>query len=1376
MSKNIFVYPCNSYVGRAVAKAFGAAGHSVTGLAVGSSDVPECVETYYEVGDSGAASAHKQLLLTADVVVYDLLGNEQATRDAVVQLAQQPYGGREVLFVAVSSPLVWAATRPNPVASLGEWGAPDAAAAAAADTVDGLDDSAAAPAATDAGGGAAAGGGAGGEEDASWLARGTVPGRSGGGAGGGGGSGTGSADGGGSSLLGLQGERPNSSATGGSEGGRLLSPPYVAPTFSAPEDVTRRTPAVAARAALAVEQVVLRAGRRGRLRTAVVCPGLLYGEGEDDLTFFGAFKTAWTLQCRPAPGPAALSAASAAALPAAAPAPGTPGLTPGTPGASATPPPATPPPAVPTTPLSQAPPTPPAPSPVPGSTPSASQQRDPSAAAQQTPTSSAVATPGAAAAGAGAVSTPGQPAPATPLAATGPRPASSSSSNPSRPKIFVYGRGTNILPTLHVADLAAYVIALSGLAPSAATGAGGGAGAGAGSSSTAPASAATTRPVTPAVAAAAATAAAAPAVPPPAPQPSSSAPSTAGGAAAAAALAAAAAAATAAAAAAAAAAPPPPPVVLLPPSGGYFLVTDGSRVSQLELANTIAAALGLGPGEDVIEFVPETELHRHPAPLRTRMLLDLSLATTPLPPPLPSFTLSRPGGLTMQAAAVATEFTTARRLTPLRLLVTGPPLSGKTHLARRLAQQYGLVYLNTPLLLAAAADPALAAAVGLSPVTDTALIRTAMTEVATPVTGTGGAAGGRAERERERERDRDGGNTGWAGNGRVSAKTLGALLAAAMADPRAAARCRGFVLDGFPRSAAQAKAAFYVLERDEAAIAAAEAAAAAAAQQVHPKTRGGASRGQQAAPATPSNPCGVADTFEVPVGMRLVPNPLTAPTHVLELDVGEEQLRARMAAIAAAADEVASRLTGEPSTLSEPSGTFEKKPAAAGPKRGPGGKAPVSNAKDLAVAAALGHNNEAGFTRRMTAFQTWRNEDAADLRARTAAAQAAWDAEQARLAAEAARAAAEASTLKAKRRRAREEAAAAAAAAAAAGTAVGEGGGTAAGTATVIATGDEGAVQEGTVSELNGGAAAEAVEVPKPPLPQYGGLVALCLDTGASHVKIPNPTVEDGPLITVNVQPPPSAFQPAAPATTAGASAAAAAAAAATPAVPPPGSVAAAVREAATTAPPAPPPLPSLEWQVEVFLGGPHNFDGFPPPVQRLSQTGAALEAAAEAARAEAQAQRDSEAAAAAELAAAQAVTDGAEASYNYRLRSGRGEAVRRYLLQRVMPVITAALADASLERAMSEGVPERTGGGDGLGSVGSGKEVLLRVARALQAAAEEEEVSGFLDPYLDPSYGIQLAKIEAKAAREAARAAAAAAKAEREAAARHQPAEEPAA
>lgn len=55
---------------------------------------------------------------------------------------------------------------------------------------------------------------------------------------------------------------------------------------------------------------------------------------------------------------------------------------------------------------------------------------------------------------------------------------------------------------------------------------------------------------------------------------------------------------------------------------------------------------------------------------------------------------------------------------------------------------------------------------------------------------------------------------------------------------------------------------------------------------------------------------GCADVLELPTTMKLVPNPLTAPTHIIELEVGEEELRARMAAVGAAADEAVTKVAG----------------------------------------------------------------------------------------------------------------------------------------------------------------------------------------------------------------------------------------------------------------------------------------------------------------------------------------------------------------------------------------------------------------------------------------------------------------------------------
>lgn len=134
-------------------------------------------------------------------------------------------------------------------------------------------------------------------------------------------------------------------------------------------------------------------------------------------------------------------------------------------------------------------------------------------------------------------------------------------------------------------------------------------------------------------------------------------------------------------------------------------------------------------------------------------------------------------------------------------------MSGKTHLARRLARQYSLPYISVPLLLAAAADPAVAEAAGLGKI-DPALHAAAQAEL---------AAGASKEFP--------------GGTGRVSARTLGLMLAAAAADPRVAAR--GFVLDGFPRSAAQARAAFFTAVPRPGAEGAAAAEVAATAHGAH---------------------------------------------------------------------------------------------------------------------------------------------------------------------------------------------------------------------------------------------------------------------------------------------------------------------------------------------------------------------------------------------------------------------------------------------------------------------------------------------------------------------------------------------------------------
>lgn len=54
-----------------------------------------------------------------------------------------------------------------------------------------------------------------------------------------------------------------------------------------------RRPAAAALATYHVEQLLLRCNRPGRLAAHVVCPGVLYGAGEDDSQMHRLWRAAW---------------------------------------------------------------------------------------------------------------------------------------------------------------------------------------------------------------------------------------------------------------------------------------------------------------------------------------------------------------------------------------------------------------------------------------------------------------------------------------------------------------------------------------------------------------------------------------------------------------------------------------------------------------------------------------------------------------------------------------------------------------------------------------------------------------------------------------------------------------------------------------------------------------------------------------------------------------------------------------------------------------------------------------------------------------------------------------------------------------------------
>ena len=60
--------------------------------------------------------------------------------------------------------------------------------------------------------------------------------------------------------------------------------------YAPPNDSHGRSCGAAGCEVLAVEHLVLRSARKGRLATYVVCPGLLYGCGEDDALLHPLFR------------------------------------------------------------------------------------------------------------------------------------------------------------------------------------------------------------------------------------------------------------------------------------------------------------------------------------------------------------------------------------------------------------------------------------------------------------------------------------------------------------------------------------------------------------------------------------------------------------------------------------------------------------------------------------------------------------------------------------------------------------------------------------------------------------------------------------------------------------------------------------------------------------------------------------------------------------------------------------------------------------------------------------------------------------------------------------------------------------------------------
>ncbi|GFH20482.1 uncharacterized protein HaLaN_17610 [Haematococcus lacustris] len=246
--RKAYIYPADSYLGQSLGPALKASGFEVLGGCL-SEHVPEYLESSYRIGSPAESAAKKQFLALADVVVHEMHGHEQAARDAVVHMNRQPFGGRHQLYLGVSTPLVWAATRPAPPL------APEEEAVGHSDAGEAEEQAGHSPMTT----------------PPATLQRDTVA--------------------------------NSQSATSRPVSAAPLLPPSAshAAVYAAAEavgaltdrDAGRRAPCLMAHSVHDLELLITRSQRKGRLRTVVVCPGLMYGRGEDDELLHPLMRTAW---------------------------------------------------------------------------------------------------------------------------------------------------------------------------------------------------------------------------------------------------------------------------------------------------------------------------------------------------------------------------------------------------------------------------------------------------------------------------------------------------------------------------------------------------------------------------------------------------------------------------------------------------------------------------------------------------------------------------------------------------------------------------------------------------------------------------------------------------------------------------------------------------------------------------------------------------------------------------------------------------------------------------------------------------------------------------------------------------------------------------
>ncbi|GMH41781.1 hypothetical protein BSKO_09691 [Bryopsis sp. KO-2023] len=129
------------------------------------------------------------------------------------------------------------------------------------------------------------------------------------------------------------------------------------------------------------------------------------------------------------------------------------------------------------------------------------------------------------------------------------------------------------------------------------------------------------------------------------------------------------------------------------PEMGYLLAVDGGYAAQQAIVEGISNSLGAGE----IGNIADKELF-------FRKGVQQLIIHLPMQPSIPEQIMFKSPGLIPSLQAVEKEYLESRNLTPLKILVMGPPMAGKSKLCCTLAARYELKHIDAREILQANAE------------------------------------------------------------------------------------------------------------------------------------------------------------------------------------------------------------------------------------------------------------------------------------------------------------------------------------------------------------------------------------------------------------------------------------------------------------------------------------------------------------------------------------------------------------------------------------------------------------------------------------------------------------------------------------------------